>query len=137
MNNKFNKILEKVPGWKKIYLRMSMDIAQYIDQILKNEDIKQAELAKELSKHESEISKWLSGNHNFTLKTLAKLEDILDKRIILVPRELAGYMFRPECSITKTAASAGDDIYDTPKEAVDLSDTLTLTNANSMVTDAA
>ena len=136
MSNIFNEILDRVPNRKKNYLRMSMDIAQYIGQILKKENIKQAELAKELGKHESEVSKWLSGNHNFTLKSLAKLEDILEQRIILVPQELAGYMFKPECTITRTAVAMNGGVYDVPKEG-ELKETLTLTNQNLGMADAA
>ena len=137
MSKKFNEILEKVPKWRKNYLRMSMDIAQYIEKILKNEDIKQAELAKDLEKHESEISKWLSGNHNFTLKSLAKLEDILDHRIVLIPQELAGYMFKPEFTITRTAVAMDTNLYEFQKEVAEFSETITLTNENIKVTDAA
>ena len=38
-----------------------------------------------LNKKESEISKWLSGTHNFEIKTIAKIESVLEENIIQVP----------------------------------------------------
>lgn len=104
--NIINKILKRIPRWKDIYFRLSMDIAQQIDDIIRKDGIKQAELAKKLGKHESEISKWLSGNHNFTLKTLAKLEDILEERIIFIANEFQEYLLKPEIQYTTNATSA-------------------------------
>lgn len=39
-----------------------------------------------MDKKPSEINKWLKGNHNFTLKTIAKLEAELGEPIIEVRR---------------------------------------------------
>jgi len=44
------------------------------------------ELAVRLKKKDSEISKWLSGRHNFTLKTIAQLEENLQTSIIDIAR---------------------------------------------------
>ena len=42
----------------------------------------QKELSEKLGKKEAEISKWLSGSHNFTLRTISKLEAALSIKII-------------------------------------------------------
>jgi len=42
-----------------------------------------------MKKKPSEINKWLKGNHNLTLKTLAKLEAELGEPIIYTTREKA------------------------------------------------
>jgi len=42
----------------------------------------QKQLADSLKKYEAEISKWLSGTHNLTLKTISKLESVLPINII-------------------------------------------------------
>lgn len=63
-----------------------MDIAEQIYQYMKQAgNMKQKDLAEKLGKKESEISKWLNGNHNFTIETIAKIEDVFDKDILLVP----------------------------------------------------
>lgn len=44
----------------------------------------QKDLAKQLHKRESEISKWLTGRHNFTMQTIAKIETALDCQLIKI-----------------------------------------------------
>ena len=113
----YKKIINRVPNWQKIYTRITMDLAQHIYELLKKEGKSQVELARVLGKHESEISKWLSGNHNFTLKSIAKLEDILESRIIFVPIEFQGYIMKPDAQFTTKAArsdSTGENIFAEP-----------------------
>jgi transcriptional regulator with XRE-family HTH domain len=44
----------------------------------------QKDLAKKMGKTEAEVSVWLSGQHNFTLKTLAKISVALEEDLIKV-----------------------------------------------------
>jgi ribosome-binding protein aMBF1 (putative translation factor) len=81
----FDNFLKSIPEQTKRSARISLDIASQINSILKKKNISQRELASRLNKKESEISKWLSGNHNFTIKTLAGIETILGEEIISVP----------------------------------------------------
>lgn len=59
-----------------------MQLAAKIDEALKKRGWSQKLLSEKLSKQPSEISKWLSGTHNFTTDTLFDLEQVLD--IVLV-----------------------------------------------------
>ncbi len=81
----FKQLLESVPNEIKNSVRISMDIATQINFILKQKGKTQREFADLMGKRESEISKWLSGNHNFTTKTLGKIEAVLGAEIINVP----------------------------------------------------
>lgn len=83
--NIFYDILNRVPKEERRYYRLSRDIASYIYNILRTYNISQKEFAQKIGKSESEISKWLSGNHNFTLKTIAKIESILNYDLIKIP----------------------------------------------------
>ena len=56
----------------------SMALAAAIDDVLQARNMTQKDFAKLMGKQESEISKWLSGTHNFTLKTIAKIEAALE-----------------------------------------------------------
>src|SRR5690606_28128527 len=47
--------------------------------------ITQRELAQKLNKRESEISKWLSGGHNFTQRTLTKISIAIGEPIYNIP----------------------------------------------------
>lgn len=67
-----------------IYVDKSMETADRIHSILKRRNITQKQFAKKLGKSESEISKWLSGTHNFTYKTLSKIEFALGEEIIMI-----------------------------------------------------
>jgi len=55
----------------------SLDIANEIHLVLEQKNLCAADLAKMLNKSESEISKWLTGLHNFTYKTVRKISDVL------------------------------------------------------------
>jgi transcriptional regulator with XRE-family HTH domain len=84
MKNKlFEKASKSVPNYVSIFSSKSLDIVDQIHLILNRNGISQKELSKRLGKRESEISKWLSGGHNITLKTISKLEDVLNEEIII------------------------------------------------------
>ena len=91
----FKQALEKVPVDTRIFVGKSMDIVERLQLLMTKKEISQRELAKQLKKSPSEINKWLGGSHNFTLKTLAKLEAILGEEIIVVPLEKEEAAFEP------------------------------------------
>jgi transcriptional regulator with XRE-family HTH domain len=66
----------------KIMVEHSMATVKEIWRIMDKLDIDQRKLADKLGKHESEISKWLSGTHNFTFATISKIEAVLGTKII-------------------------------------------------------
>ena len=84
----FNQFLESIPDETKNYVRLSMDIASQVNNLLEKENISQRELADRLGKKESEVSKWLSGNHNFTIKSLAKIETVLEEQFLFTREEI-------------------------------------------------
>jgi hypothetical protein len=52
-----------------------------------------------MGKQEAEISKWLSGSHNFTIATIIKIETALEDEIISVKKyrkSVTGYTQKPE-----------------------------------------
>jgi len=81
----FSECLAKVPNDINIEVDLSFDIASRIDAILTQKGISQKKLACMLGKRESEISKWLKGSHNFTLRTIAKITNVLNEPIIQIP----------------------------------------------------
>lgn len=81
------EILGSISEEEKIFMRNQSRIVFRINQILKEKKLTQKKLAEKLDKQPSEISKWLKGNHNFTLKSLAKLEAELGEEIISVPQQ--------------------------------------------------
>ena len=58
---------------------MSFRIANNIYAVLERRGMDRKDLAR---KNESEISKWLSGTHNFTLRTIASISEALGEDIL-------------------------------------------------------
>jgi predicted XRE-type DNA-binding protein len=81
----FSQLLNSIPVETKESISISMEIASQINSILKRKNISQREFAALMGKQESEISKWLSGNHNFTTKTIGKIQAVLKEPVINVP----------------------------------------------------
>lgn len=65
-----------------------MLLAARIDKAREKKGWSRKELAAQLGKRPSEISKWLSGTHNFTTDTLFDLERILETRFIHIGEKL-------------------------------------------------
>ena len=82
--NLFLECLSNVPKDVSIEVDLSFDIASRIDAILAERGLSQKEFAEMMGKRESEVSKWLKGTHNFTLRTLAKISAVLDRPIVQV-----------------------------------------------------
>ncbi|WP_114791843.1 helix-turn-helix transcriptional regulator [Niabella yanshanensis] len=80
------KIQEETPEEERIFVRQYTDIVIRINELLQQNGYTQKELAGRMNKRPSEISKWLKGNHNLTLKTIAKLEAELGAPIIEVKK---------------------------------------------------
>ncbi|MBW8050529.1 MAG: helix-turn-helix transcriptional regulator [Cytophagales bacterium] len=59
-----------------------MLLAAKIDDSLKSKGWKQKDLAESLNKQPSEITKWLSGTHNFTTDTLWDIERVLGIELV-------------------------------------------------------
>lgn len=70
-NPEIDKLVEK-----------NLAIATKIHGMLKERGFKPADLARMLDKKPSEISKWLTGTHTFTTKTITKIETVLGDDII-------------------------------------------------------
>jgi len=70
-----------------IFVEQSFDIVDRIHEILVKQGKEQKDLARLLGKSESEISKWMTGTHNFTINTLAKIQAVLGEPIIQIARE--------------------------------------------------
>lgn len=83
-NDLFRESLSMVPNDLKCEIDLSFAIADKIDDTLKQRGITQKEFAHRCGKTEAEVSRWLSGTHNFTLRTLAKISTTLDIELVKV-----------------------------------------------------
>ena len=76
-----------IPSEIDLFVTRSFDIVERIHEILSLKNLDQKDLATLLGKQESEISKWMTGTHNFTIKTIARIEKVLGTSIIKVLRK--------------------------------------------------
>lgn len=73
--------------------------------VLQEKGWSQKDLAEALGKSTAEVSKWLSGSHNLTLRSIAKMEAALAADIILTPKKAALKFKQVEYIILKAYAS--------------------------------
>ncbi len=65
--------------------KRNMLISVLIDEALKAKGWNKKQLAEAMHKNPSEVTKWLSGTHNFTLETLYLIESQLGVKLFIVP----------------------------------------------------
>lgn len=111
-------------------------LAKKLKLKLESRNISSSNFAEMLGKRPSEISKWLSGNHNFTLDTIFEIEERLGETLINVDphktvkngfRELAIYDQAESSEITIELAKLYRRLLDTTQ------DTSILLNSKSKI----
>jgi len=96
-NPKLEALRKSTPKEVKLMIDHSFAIVDRIDEIMTKKNISQRQLAEMLGKKESEISKWMRGTHNFTIKTIAKLEAVLGESIFSIStKKPAVYVFQSQ-----------------------------------------
>lgn len=65
-------------------VKKNLEISTKIAALLKSKNMRPIDLAEAMGKQRSEVSKWLSGQHTFTTKTITKIEEVLGEDIIHV-----------------------------------------------------
>lgn len=87
--NKYKSVADffntETPKDMEYLIDMNMAVSEQVMFYLKEKNWTQKDLAKALGKKESEISKWLSGTHNITFKSVAKMAAVFGKEIITTP----------------------------------------------------
>lgn len=63
-------------------IKKNLEIANKIAELLEIKGMRPTDLAEVMGKQRSEVSKWLSGQHTFTIKTITKIEEALGEDII-------------------------------------------------------
>lgn len=92
-NNLFRECLASIPEDTRAELELSFCIAERIAAILKSKGLTQRDFADMMGKRESEVSKWLTGRHNFTTNTIARIQLALGEDVICVPSSVRPYHF--------------------------------------------
>lgn len=81
-NAKLKASLDAIPQDTYRMVSLSFAISDRIAYLLVKKRISRADFAKAMGKQKSEITTWLSGQQNFTLKTIAKIEAFFGEHIL-------------------------------------------------------
>jgi transcriptional regulator with XRE-family HTH domain len=87
MTDFLNEVSKETSQESVIFVEKSLAIVNHIFNILERKSLKQKDIALLLGKSEAEISKWLGGTHNLTLRTISKIEAVLGESIIEIPKK--------------------------------------------------
>ena len=78
------ELLSNMDGKNLSRMRLRMLLASKIEDAMKKCGYNQKQFAAQMGKSTTVISEWLSGDRNFTVDTLADIEDILNIRLLNV-----------------------------------------------------
>lgn len=80
----FQKMSGEVPAEIRQEIDYSFAISEKIYNLMCKKGLNKKQFAEALGKKPSEITKWLSGQHNFTIRTIAMLSIFFNEPIIEV-----------------------------------------------------
>ena len=78
------EMLGNIPEDTQIKIDLSIEISDRIEALMQERGLSKKQFAEALGKRPSEVTKWLSGQHNFTLATLSMISLYFGKPIIRV-----------------------------------------------------
>lgn len=110
-NNLFEKYLERVDPEIRNEVRLNIDIANRIYDLIKKKGMTQRKFAALMGKRESEVSRWLSGTRGFTTNTLAKISAVLGEPVVKVPEASEQSMVSYSAFLYVCPADARDGKY--------------------------
>ena len=83
-NISLKEIFNEIPVEKREETRLSFAISNRLASLMQERGLNKKQLAEALGKRPNEITRWLSGEHNFTISTLSMLSTFFGKSIINV-----------------------------------------------------
>lgn len=87
MRNKLlQELLDETPKETRIFVEKYADLIVRIHDVMKRQGLSQKDLAEKMDQKPSAISRWLSGQYNITLRSIAKLEAELGESLIEIPK---------------------------------------------------
>ena len=84
MKTPFKQMLAAVPDDIQQEVDLEFAISNRINELMVQRGLTKLEFAQALGKRPSEVTKWLSGQHNFTIRTLSLLSSFFRESLIRV-----------------------------------------------------
>lgn len=85
-NDSLQELLGAIPAEVQLRTKLSVAIANRIEALMHEKGLSKKQFAESLGRRPSEVTKWLSGEHNFTIATLSRLSAFFGQPIIEVAR---------------------------------------------------
>lgn len=82
--DEYTNIVASIPEAIRKEVEMEVAVSNRIYELMTKKGLSKAEFARSIGKRPCEITKWLSGQHNFTISTLAMLSAFFGESIISV-----------------------------------------------------
>ena len=83
-SERYKSMISSVPDEIKLELDISFKISNRIAELMQSRNLSRKQFAEALGKRPCEVTKWLSGQHNFTISTIAMLSAFFEQPIIIV-----------------------------------------------------
>lgn len=99
--NILKNLLQEMQEIERIRIETKFNLANNIEALLKNKGISKSEFAAKMGKSPSEISKWLSGKHNFTIDTLMEIAHALRTDLVELLKFKPEPLFQTEVKIER------------------------------------
>ena len=84
INSDFNQMLASVPPEIQQEVDLELAISNRINDLMVTKGLSKLEFAQAIGKRPCEITKWLSGQHNFTIRTLSALSAFFGESLVRV-----------------------------------------------------
>ena len=78
------ELLSDITPEERAEARLSFQISNRLDTLMNERGLSKKQFADAIGKRPSEITRWLSGEHNFTISTLAMLSSFFGQPIVTV-----------------------------------------------------
>lgn len=78
------KMLGPIPAQIMEEVDLSFEISDRISELMIERGLSKKQFAEALGRRPSEVTKWLSGQHNFTIATLSMLSTFFGEPIVTV-----------------------------------------------------
>ena len=80
----YDEIVASIPKEIDAEVNMEMALSDRIYSLMQARGLTKAELARALGKRPCEITKWLSGQHNVTLRTISMLSTFFGESLVRI-----------------------------------------------------
>ncbi len=84
INIQLQSLIDEIPREKREETRLSFEISNRLYALMQERGLSKKQFADAIGRRPSEVTRWLSGEHNFTIATIAMLSSFFNQPIIKV-----------------------------------------------------